>query len=80
MASNSQIIPNDSVFRYYFYFMQERMNIKTRYSVYTSSQMCIGHVTESVSILSTILFIIMWRNTHRRICFCESLSLKSSIR
>ena len=27
MASNSQIIPNDSVFRYYFYFMQERMNI-----------------------------------------------------
>ena len=27
MASDSNIIPNDSVFRYYFYFMQERMNI-----------------------------------------------------
>lgn len=27
MASSSQIIPNDTVFRYYFYFMQERMNI-----------------------------------------------------
>lgn len=27
MKRNSDILPNDSVFRYYFYFMQERMNI-----------------------------------------------------
>ena len=27
MASNSPIIPNDEVFRYYFYFIQERMNM-----------------------------------------------------
>ena len=27
MKRNSDIIPNDAVFRYYFYFMQERMNI-----------------------------------------------------
>lgn len=27
MVSNNPIIPNDEVFRYYFYFIQERMNI-----------------------------------------------------
>ena len=27
MESNKPIIPNDEVFRYYFYFIQERMNM-----------------------------------------------------
>lgn len=56
MESNKPIIPNDEVFRYYFYFIQERMNMfgedvkvsvflqKTQYFGNTSLPMYIGFV------------------------------------
>lgn len=62
MKGSKEVTPNDETLRYYFYFVQERMNMsgerwkvnsfirKTLYLGCTSSQMCIELQTGSVNI------------------------------
>lgn len=64
MKSSKEVTPNDETLRYYFYFVQERMNMfwrrwkvnsfirKTLYLGCTSLQMCIELQTGSVNISS----------------------------